>query len=1053
MWVVAFVVLGVFSYLRLSVDLMPDVEFPFVVITSIYPGAGPEEVESQVTKRVEDAVSTIANIDLMESISREGVSFVIIRFKLEADPDVAANDVRSKVDAVLSNLPTGVEKPEVQKFEFGATPIISLSIASKTRDVNEIYGIADRVVRDRLSQVSGVATVDIIGGQEREIQVAVDRKKLEHYDLPITFVTAAIAAQNVNVPQGRIVETRQEYLVRTLGEFTSVDQIGSVQVPLPNGGFIPLRDVAAIRDVYAERRSAARFNSEAAVEVDIVKQAKANTVRTADGVYQVVNELRQELPSDYTVEYANDDSTFIRSSVKDVQSNIIIGILLTAALLFGFLRSVRATVIAAVVMPASIVCSFLLIEASGFTLNILTLMALGISVGVLVTNAIVVLENIIRHLAMGEEPVDAAIKGTDEVAVAVLGSVLTNLVVFVPVAFMKGIIGRFFYQFGLTVVYATVFSLIISFTLTPMLAGVFLKRRAKRAALKAAEATDGGEPVGEADSKSAGAAAGVTLGDEDAFAAYAGSRWWMDRFMDKIGHGYRNILDWSIRSKRNIAILVGGALLCLVGSVFLITISGGEFMPKMDVGFVSVSLKLPAGSSLAVTEQSAREVEDVLKKEPYVSSVLTTVGGSDRGVNEAVVTGKLVNVAKRKVSADDIAGNLRPKLAGVPGTEIRVTGEQQEGGASADLEIEVMGPDLGELRIQADRVLNVVKATPGLVDVETSYEPGAEELIFVPDRDEIARRGLSTAEIAGLLRNSFQGDDNSVYREAGEEYKIRVQLGDAEREDARTLEEISIPAGGTLVPLTQLGHVDTRRGQAEILRRERQRRITVSANIAQGTVSEKVAEIRSKTDQMELPPGYQVKFAGMYEFQQESFASLFQALILAVILTYVVLAMLIESFGHPITIMITLPLGLIGSALGIFFGGQTINIISLMAMIMLVGIVVNNAILLLDYVGQMRRRGHNLRDAVLIGCPTRLRAIIMTNLAIAIGMIPQVIGRAEGYELRTAMGFVTMGGVLVSAFFTLVLIPAMYYFFEVAAARLRGRLKVFLTGAGERDHQ
>jgi len=472
-----------------------------------------------------------------------------------------------------------------------------------------------------------------------------------------------------------------------------------------------------------------------------------------------------------------------------------------------------------------------------------------------------------------------------------------------------------------------------------------------------------------------------------------------------------------------------------VGSIYLVGISGGEFMSSMDQGSVSVSLKLPAGTSLAVTDEAAREVEQVVKQTPYVVSVLTTVGGSDRGVNEAVVVGKLTNVSERGTSADEIAGDLRPRLAGIPGAEISVTGEEEEGGASADLEIEVMGSDLDEIKRISDRLLDVVRGTPGLVDVKSSYEPGAEELVFVPDRDEIARRELSSASIALLLRNAFEGDESSVYREAGEEYKIRVQMTDADRSNVKTLEELRIPAGESLVPLTQLGRIERHRGQAEILRRERQRRITVSANIAQGTVSEKVADIRRETDRMELPAGYKIKFAGMYEFQEEAFASLFEAMILAIILTFVVLAMLIESFIHPITIMITLPLGLVGSALGLFFGGQTINIITLMAMIMLVGIVVNNAILLLDYVGQLRKRGLVLKEAVLVGCPTRLRAIIMTNLAIAIGMIPQVIGRAEGYEIRTAMGYVTMGGVLVSALFTLILIPVLYYFIEERRTR------------------
>ncbi len=1028
MLVLAFVVLGIFGYLRLSVDLMPDVDFPFVIITTVYPGAGPEEIESQITKRIEDAVSTIANIDLMESTSREGISFVIMRFKLEADPDVAANDVRAKVDAILMDLPTGAEKPMVQKFEFGAMPIISLSVSSN-RGVNQTYAVADRVMRDRLSQVPGVATVDIIGGQKREIQVAVDRKKLEYYGLPITMVTAAIAAENLNVPEGRIVETEREYTLRTMGELSSVDAIGKVQIPLPSGGFISLKDIAAIRDTFAERRSVARFNGQPAVQVDVVKQAKANTIKTADGIYRVVDQLKKELPAGFVIEVAQDDSIFIRDSVKDVQSSILIGILLTSLLLFGFLKSLRGTVIAAVVMPASIVSTFLLIQASGFTLNILTLMALGISVGVLVTNAIVVLENIIRHLHMGKDPADAAIEGTSEVAIAVLASVMTNVVVFVPVAFMRGIIGRFFLQFGLTVVYATIFSLFISFTLTPMLSAAILKRLGRaRSASRVSGDPSPNEETGASSDPFAGDAS-----TEDA------SGWWMDRIMAKTGRSYRGLLAWSLARGRNLVILVLVTLGCLVGSVVLMGISGAEFMPRMDDGFVSVSLKLPAGSSLPVTEKAVGEVEGILGAEPDVASVLSTIGGSDRGVNEAVITAKMVPLSKRDRSAYKAANDLRPKLAGIPGADISVVSGHEEAGSSADIEIEVMGNDLDELKKISNEVLDIVRETPGLVDVERSWKEGGEDLVFVPDRDEIARRGLSTGTIAMLLRNSFQGDDNSVFRDAGEEYAMRVQLSDADRQDIRTFEDMRLPAEESLVPLTQLGKVVKQRAEAEILRRERQRRITVTANIAQGTLSNAIGKIKQKSDALGLPPGYKVKFAGTYEFQQESFGSLYEALLLAIILTYVVLAMIIESFFHPITIMITLPLGLIGSAIGLFFGGQTINIVSLMAIIMLVGIVVNNAILLLDYVRQVRKRGKTLRDAILEGCPTRLRAIIMTNLAIAVGMIPQVISRASGFEMRTAMGFVTMGGVLVSAFFTLVLIPTLYYFFERAGTRIRGR--------------
>lgn len=1026
MLVVAFVVLGIFGYLNLAVDLMPNIDFPFVTITTVYPGAGPEEVESQITTRIEDAISTISDIDLMESISRESVSLVIIRFKLEADPDDKANDTRAKVDAILNDLPIGADKPQVAKFEMGARPIISLAVSSP-RGVNATYAIADRLIRDRLSQVPGVANVDILGGQKREIQVAVDRRMLDHYGLPISAVTQAIAQENVNVPQGRIVGREEEYVLRTVGEFHDVAEIGEIRLALPDGGFLPLRALAEIRDTFEEARSLSRFNGQPAVQVDVVKQPGGNTISVADGIYRAVEGLRRELPGDFVLEYANDDSNFIRDTVKDLQGNILIGILLTALLLYLFLRSVRITIVAMVVMPASMVAAFLLIQAAGFTINVMSLMALGVSVGVLVTNAIIVLESIMRNLHLGLDPKQAAIRGTDEVALAVLASVMTNLVVFIPVAFMQGIVGRFFLQFGMTVVFATVFSLLISFTLTPMLASVVLRAVERRRAHR-----EGGEPAPMTPGPVPASAVGDPIDP-------LGERvTWMDRLMGSLEHDYRRLLGWSIARTRNRLLVLLATTLFFVFGIVLLAMSGGEFLPRTDQGFIRVSVKLPAGTAIERTTRTVELVEEVLRAEPAVTTVLSTIGGSDAGVNEATVMAKLVPLGERKLGAYALSNRLRPRLAGIPGAEISVSTEESGGGSAADVEIEVMGDETVQLRALAQQVYEITAAVPGLVDVKSSYEPGGRELAFLPHREEIARRGLSTGAVAMLLRNAFEGDDQSVYREGGEEYAIRVQFADADRQNVATLSEMRLPVGPTRVPLTQLGAVEERRGEAEILRRERQRRITVSANIGQGTLSEAISTIRARTDELELPPGYRIKFAGTYEFQQEAFASLMQALLLAIILTYVVLAMSLESFVDPVTVMITLPLGLIGAAIGLFFGGQTVNIISIMALIMLVGIVVNNAILLLDYVGQLRRRGLGLREALLEACPVRLRPIIMTNLAIAVGMVPQVLGKGSGFEFRTAIGFVTMGGVLVSALFTLVLIPILYTWAEAGLARLRG---------------
>ncbi|MBD3236545.1 MAG: hypothetical protein GF330_07565, partial [Candidatus Eisenbacteria bacterium] len=515
-------------------------------------------------------------------------------------------------------------------------------------------------------------------------------------------------------------------------------------------------------------------------------------------------------------------------------------------------------------------------------------------------------------------------------------------------------------------------------------------------------------------------------------------RYWMDRLMQRLAIRYRGILAWSLDRARHRVVLVLGTLALFALGLVLLGLSGGEFMPAMDEGLVSVSLELPAGSSLEMTERAVAHAERIIDEVPEVTSTLSTIGGSQRGVHEAVILASLVDLAERERHSEQIADALRPRLSGIPGATISVAGERQEGGAGADLEIEVMGEETAELRRLAGEVASILRESPGLVDVDISWRQGGRELVFEPDRAELSRWGLSTGFVAQSLRTGFEGHDQSVLREGGEEYAIRVQYADYEREDRATLREVRLLAGGQPIPLTQLGTLRERAGEAEILRRNRMRRVTVTANIAQGTVSDVVREAQPRFDALPKPAGYRIFFAGMYEFQQESFASIFRALILAIILTYVVLAMILESFIHPITVMVTLPLGMIGAAIGLFFGGQTINIISLMAMVMLVGIVVNNAILLLDYVAQLRRRGLALRAAILEACPVRLRAVIMTNLAIAIAMVPQALSVGSGAEFRIAMAVVTMGGVLVSAVFTLLLIPSLYAAFESLMARLRG---------------
>jgi HAE1 family hydrophobic/amphiphilic exporter-1 len=1002
MLVMAFVVLGFFSWRRLVIDLLPDVEFPFVIVTTAYPGAGPNEVETQITKKIEDAVSTISNLKSLESISQENVSIVMIEFELGVDVDVSANEVKDKVDAILADFPDDAKPPVIQKFDINAEPIIDLAVSSP-RPLEEVYRITKNDIKDYISRVEGVASVAIIGGREREIQVAVDKRLMKAYGLSLPMIAGAIAAENLNVPAGRITEKRKEYTLRVLGEFTDLDQLRKIRIPLNDHSSIALENVAEVIDGFKDQRNLARFNGKSSVGVEIQKRSGANTVKTSEGIYKVLEELKDVLPPDFDVAVAKDRSQFIKDAVKDVTQNIFIGIILTTILLYLFLHSLRVTTIAAIAMPTSVVATFLLIDFAGFTLNIMTLMALGITVGVLVTNAIVVLENIIRHLEMGKPSDEAAVDGTSEIALAVVASTLTNIVVFTPIAFMSGIVGRFFYQFGLTVVFATLFSLLVSFTLTPLLASKFFRDYKPRA--KDAEA--GGEAL------RAGRGEGVRRKFERAW----------DSFYDSLTGLYKKSLESALAHRARV---IGMVLVVFFFALFLLGRVGGEFMPTLDEGFITVEIEMPPGSSIGETDGVLREVEDKLSRLPETVSVLASIGGPNKGVEDATIVLKIVPKSEREMGIVEFANSLKPMLATIPDAKIRV--KATSGGAGedeSDIMIDVTGPDIDVLKTLSQVVYDSVATVQGLSGLKTSYQAEKPEIDFVPDRKELDRFGLSSLALAMALRAGYEGDVTSRYREANDEYDIRVRYAEDERDEVGDLAATEIQAGDYVVPLTQLGRIEFGTTQREILRRNREKLIRIEANVGSGTLNELVGEIRSKVAGIDFPPGYRIHYGGMVEMQEESFASIFTALILAIILTYMVLAGVLESFLHPITVMMTLPLGLVGMSFALFITGQTINIFSLMALVMLVGIVVNNAILLLDYTSVLRSRGMAKRQALLEACPVRLRPIIISNLAIAIGMLPQALGGA-GSEFRAVMAIVTMGGVLVSAVFTLYVVPVIY---------------------------
>jgi HAE1 family hydrophobic/amphiphilic exporter-1 len=999
MLVVAMVVMGISSYFTLGVDLLPGIDFPVVTVTTVYPGAGPQEVEQQVTKEVEDAVSTIGNLQTLTSYSRENMSIVVAEFDYSVDADMVAIDVKDKVDAIRADLPDDAQPPTILKLDINAMPIMDLAL-SGPQSLEALYDFADQVVADRISRVDGVASVTIIGGREREIEVRVHPDRLRAYGLTINDVAALVGAENLTVPAGRVTETSAEYAVRVVGEYASVDEISQLPLGISSGGYIRLSDVATVEAGYADVRELARYNGEPTVSLSIQKQSDANTVATASGVFRALDELRAEIPPGAQLRVASDRSQFIRDSIQDILKNILIGIVLTVGVLFIFLHSWRGTVIAAVAMPATIVATFLALDRMHFTINVMTLMGLGITVGILVTNTIVVLENVYRYLDRGADPKTAAEEGTTEVAIAVAASALTNVVVFTPIAFMQGIIGQFFFAFGLTVVFATLASVFISFTLAPMLAARVLRTYETRR-------------------EEEGGMLGFFWKRFDS--GYAG-----------LEEDYRNALRWSLARPRNGWAVVGGTFLLFLLALFIqARFGGGEFMPTTDDGMADVTLELPPGTPIERTALVTQRAEALLHQIPEVTDILTTIGQGGGGMFSM---GADVNQAQIQVTVDSrlptesFFPRIRELMAEIPDADVTVTLSQTMGGGASQAPLQVLlkGPDQTRLQALARRATDTVTAVPGLVDVTNTIEDPRPEVVFHPHRAVLAQYGLTVAQVGGTLRASIEGVTPGVYREAGEERDIRVRLAESSRNRVSELGDLQIRTRDGGIPVSTLGELAESGGENTIQRNDKQRTVQIDAQIGSGSLTGLAAEIESRLGAMGLPPGYSYEITGQFEIFQDSLTEMLKALVLAIILSYVVLAMILESFVHPVTIMLTLPLGAVGAIFALFLTATNLNIFSMMAMIMLVGIVVNNAILILDYAQVLRGRGMGLVEALMEAAPARLRPIVMTNVAIAIALIPQAIGSGPGAAFRTAMAIVTIGGVLVAAVFTLFLIPVIY---------------------------
>jgi hydrophobic/amphiphilic exporter-1 (mainly G- bacteria), HAE1 family len=992
-------IFGAIAYFSLNLNLQPDVEIPYVTVQTVYPGAGPKEIETLITKRIEDAVSTISQIERIESYSLDGASIIIIEFQLGKDVNVANQETKDKVDEIINDLPEDAEKPVVQKIDIRLFPVVDV-VLSGNLGPRKLFEIADKTLKDRFSQINGVANVQITGGQEREIRVVLNNRVVYENNISLPQLTQILQAANMDIPGGYFQIGDQEYTVRLEGQFQTPENISEIEIPTAYGPK-KIRQLAEVKDAGKDIRQRAtffnvkeNFRNENVVRMGIIKSTDGNVVEVAKAIRSSLPEIQSALPEGTELEIVSDASDFVQSSFDDTMSNIYLGVLFTAFVLFIFLHDWRSTLVVALSMPTSIISTFLLLQAFGLTLNMMTLMGLSVSVGVLVANSIVVLENIFRYKKMGESIRQAAYKGTSEVGVAVLASTLTNIVVFLPIANMSSLVGLWLRELALAAVFATIFSLIMSFTLTPLLSSIILSKEHK----------------------------------PGKFAS------WFNKFEAKQTELYKRMLAFVLHSKLRSTLVVAASFILFIFVMMMFGPKlGFEFIPQTDDGKIIISVELPSGYNLTETAKTVRSIEERVKNHKEVEHILTNLGklsDLDVGTNMASVDVQLADAKDRDIGLLDMISLLTADLADIPNAKIKVDVGSRMGGQEAPIQFFLLGQDLDELEKLKNESVAKFKDIPGLINFDNSSRAGKPEITIYPKREKLTEVGLTITDLAFTLRAGIEGIQSAKYREAGDEYDITVTLDDESVNSPQKAGNISVASRYGSFRLTQLADVEYTTGFSKILHRDKYTSIMFTGAAAPGyPLGNVTTEIEKRWSEIDLPPGYSFKWGGNVKMMNDMIQDMIFAFFLAVLLTYMLLSAILESFWQPVMIMITVMLGLLGVILALYMTNTAFGITSLMAIIMLIGIVVNNAILILDYTNQLRReQGYTPKDALLEAAPTKLKPQIMASIAIILGMLPLAIGIGDaGKEMRMPLGIVAIGGLIVSTILTLFVIPAIYY--------------------------
>lgn len=990
---IAMVLFGAISYGKIGVNLFPDIEFPMVTIVTVLRGASPETIELKVTDKIEEAVNTINGVKKVTSYSLENVSQVVIEFDLDKKIDIVAQDVRDKVSGIRSSLPEDIDDPIIEKLDVGAAAIMSI-VYSSPKSIGETTKYAKDVIKERLQKVPGVGSIKIIGGLERQIRVWVSTEKMLQNGVTIDEVKRALSLENVEIPGGKLETGDRDIVVKVKGEIEKFEDFKDLYIGYKNGYAVKLGDVARIEDGLEDRVNHATLNGVEAVALQIKKQSGTNVVRVADAVKAELKKIEATLEPGSSVKVITDSSKFVKLSFNEVLFHLIFGGFLAIIIVFVFLRNVRTTLISAVALPASVVTTFAFMKYLNFTFNNLSMLALSLSIGMLIDDAIVVLENIYRHQEEeGRDPMEAASIGTAEIGLAVLATTFSIVAVFVPVAVMEGLIGRFFFEFGMTVTFAVLVSLFVSFTMTPMLCSRFM----------------------------------VLVKTHGAFYNF------VETILEWIEKVYVSALKFSLRFRLTIIFI---SALLFAASLYSAKYLKSEFTPKQDKDQFNIVVETPTGSSIAFTASAVATIENILKSDKRILSFFSTIGAdSQEKSNVASIYCELIPKAQR-MDADQfrIMDECREKLKNLKGVMISVEEAADisiGSGRQAVMQFGIAGPDLAQLEAYSKRLTEYMKKDGGFVDIDTDYKAGKPEARVYINRDAATRLYVPIASLASAIRTLVGGEKISKFKDGGNQYDVNLRVELDERKDLKNIENYFVRSqAGTLVDLKNLVTITEESGPSMIARTNRQRQISFYSNLNGISSSDGLKKINEFLKAMNMKPGYSLVLIGKLEKMQESFQNIFFAMGLGIALMYMIIASQFESFVHPFTIMISLPLSMIGAISALLLFGKEISIITLIGMIMLMGLVAKNAILLVDYTATLRGRGFTLYDAIIKAGPTRLRPILMTTAAMVFGMLPIAFAKGSGSEMQSPMAVCVIGGLLTSTVLTLVVIPVTYSLVE-----------------------